>query len=97
MDLFHQNFQKLLRLLPESHNMAGPTKLVVAGRSDVNVDGLERHAHRLVLRLSRYLDRLHGAAIPDPDMTLEIYLLAETVGALTYRDSSVHGTFSVLN
>lgn len=86
MDLYHQNFQKLLRLLPELHGMAGPTKLVVASRPDVNVDVIERHAHRLVLRLSHYLDRLHGAAIPDPDVTLEIYLLAETVGVLTYRD-----------
>ena len=86
MDLYHQNFQKLRRLLPKLHDMTGPTKLVVANRPDVNVDVIERHAHRLVLRLSYYLDRLHGAAIPDPDMTLEIYLLAETVGVLTYRD-----------
>ncbi|SFV15598.1 hypothetical protein SAMN05216552_10473 [Pseudoduganella namucuonensis] len=36
--------------------------------------------------MSHYLQRLHGAAIPDPDMTVEVYLLAETVGVLTYSD-----------
>ena len=47
---------------------------------------IERHKHRLVLRMSHYLERLHGAAIPDPDMTIEVYLLAETVSVLTYCD-----------
>jgi uncharacterized protein YqiB (DUF1249 family) len=36
--------------------------------------------------MSHYLQRLSGAAIPDPDMTLEVYLLAETVDVLTYCD-----------
>jgi len=43
VELYQQNFQKLFRLLPKLHNMAGPTKLVTANRADVNVDVIERH------------------------------------------------------
>lgn len=46
----------------------------------------QNYRKRLVLRMSHYLERLHGAAIPDPDLTMEVYLLAETVGVLTYCD-----------
>lgn len=66
--------------------MTEPIKLTVLGHTDIHVDVLERHKHRLVLRMSHYLERLQGASIPDPDMTVEVYLLAETVGVLTYCD-----------
>jgi len=86
MDLYRKNYRKLLQLLPGLHDMRGPAKVIALGHNDVNIDVIERHKHRLVLRMSHYLERLHGAAIPDPDMTIEVYLLAETVGALTYTD-----------
>lgn len=86
MDLYHRNYCKLLKLLPGLHSMTGPIKLTVLGHGDVHVDVIERNPHRLVLRMSHYLQRLSGAAIPDPDMTVEVYLLAETVGVLTYCD-----------
>ncbi|MBA5606782.1 DUF1249 domain-containing protein [Duganella sp. FT3S] len=66
--------------------MNGPAKLTALGHADVNIDVIERHKYRLVLRMSHYLERLHGAAIPDPEMTIEVYLMAETVGVLTYCD-----------
>lgn len=86
MDLYQQNYRKLLQLLPGVHDMNGPAKLTALGHNDVNIDVIERHKHRLVLRMSHYLERPHGAAIPDPDMTIEVYLMAETVGVLTYCD-----------
>ncbi|WP_195764028.1 DUF1249 domain-containing protein [Pseudoduganella rivuli] len=86
MDLYQKNYRKLLQLLPDLHDMSGPAKLAALGHTDVHVDVIERHPHRLVLRMSHYLQRLHGAAIPDPDMTVEVYLLAESVGVLTYSD-----------
>ncbi|MYM90299.1 DUF1249 domain-containing protein [Rugamonas sp. FT82W] len=86
MALCQENYRKLLQLLPGLHDMNGPAKLVALGYTDVNIDVIERHEHRLVLRMSHYLERLHGAAIPDPDMTIEVYLTAETVGVLTYCD-----------
>ena len=86
MDLYQQNYIKLMQLLPALHDMNGPAKLTALGHTDVYVDVIERHKHRLVLRMSHYLQRLHGAAIPDPDMTIEVFPLAETVGALTYID-----------
>lgn len=86
MDLYQENYRKLLQLLPGLHDMNGPAKLTALGHSDVNIDVIERHKHRLVLRMSHYLERLHGAAIPDPDLIFEVYLMAETVGVLTYTD-----------
>ena len=86
MELYHQNYIKLLQLLPGLQDMNAPATLTALGHTDVHVDVIERHKHRLVLRMSHYLQRLHGAAIPDPDMTIEVFPLAETVGALTYID-----------
>lgn len=86
MDLYQQNYRKLLQLLPTLHEINGPAKLTTLGHNDVNIDVVERHKHRLILRMSHYLELLHGAAIPDPDITVEVYLLAETVGVLTYSD-----------
>lgn len=86
MDLYQQNYSKLLQLLPGLRDMCGPAKLIALGHNDVSIDVIERHKHRLVLRMSHYLELLHGAAIPDPDMTIEVYLTAETVGVLTYCD-----------
>ncbi|WP_370661458.1 DUF1249 domain-containing protein [Massilia varians] len=86
MDPYQRNYQSLLQLLPELHQLSAPTKLVTFGHADVHVHVIERHRHRLVLRMSHYLQRLNGAAIPDPDMTIEVHLLAETVGVLTYSD-----------
>lgn len=86
MELYQQNYFKLLQLLPDLHNTTAPVKLTAVGHTDVHVDVIERHPHRLILRMSHYLQRHSGAAIPDPDMTVEVYLLAETVGVLTYRD-----------
>ena len=86
MDQYQSNYKKLLQLIPSLHEMTSPAKLSAIGQTDVHVDVIERHPHRLVLRMSHYLKRLHGAAIPDPDMTVEVYMLAETVGVLTYLD-----------
>lgn len=86
MKLYHQNYIKLLQLLPGLHDMTGRAKLAAFGHTNVHMDVIERHKHRLVLRMSHYLERLHGGAIPDPDMTIEVFPRAETVGALTYID-----------
>lgn len=95
MELYHQNYIRLLQL-PDLHEMTGPAKLTAVGHTDVHVDVIERHPHRLVLRMSHYLQRLHGAAISDPDMTVEVYMLAETVGVLTYCDCRMGSGFSLV-
>lgn len=86
MDQYHRNYKSLIQLLPDLQDICRPVKLTALGHTDVHVDVIERHPHRLVLRMSHYLQRLDGLAIPDPDMTMEVYLLAETVGVLTYSD-----------
>lgn len=86
MDQYNRNYKSLIQILPDLQYICRPVKLTALGHTDVHVDVIERHPHRLVLRMSHYLQRLHGAAIPDPDMAIEVYLLAETVGVLTYSD-----------
>ena len=51
MNLYHQNYIKLLQLLPGLDDMNGPAKLTALGYTDVHVDVIERHKHRLVLRM----------------------------------------------
>lgn len=70
MDIYQVNYNKLLQLLPGLHDMNESAKLAALGHTDVNIDVIERHKHRFVLRMSHYLQRLHGAPIPDPDMTV---------------------------
>jgi len=62
MDLYENNYRKLLRLLPDLQRMNGPANLVLLGHKAVNINVVERHKHRLVLRMSHYLQRLHGPA-----------------------------------
>lgn len=42
MDLYQQNYRKLLQLLPGLHDMSGPAKLAALGHTDVHVDVIER-------------------------------------------------------
>ena len=86
MDQHHLNYKNLIQLIPALHEITGPVRLVALGYGDVHVDVIQRNRHRLVLRMSHYLERRDGTAIPDPDMTLEVYSVAETVSALTYCD-----------
>lgn len=74
------------KLLPELQKIRDPVRLVALGRADVNVEVIEWHPRRLLHRMRHYLKRLHGTAFPNPDMTVEVCLLAETIRALNYRD-----------
>lgn len=47
MDLYQKNYIKLLQLLPGLHEMNGPAKLTAMGHTDVHVDVIERHKHRI--------------------------------------------------
>ena len=58
MEIYQQNYRRLLQLLPRLHDMNGPAKLTAPGDNDVNIDVIDCHKHRLVLRMSRYLERL---------------------------------------
>ena len=66
MDLYQQNYRKLLQLLSGLHDMTGPAKLTLLGHNDVNIDVIERHQHRLVLRMSHYLQRLPSSCVLAP-------------------------------
>jgi len=78
MELYQKNYNKLLKILPGLRDMSTSVKLEARGQTDVHVDVIEQHPNRLVLRMSHYLERLHGAAIPDPDMTIEVAITAPT-------------------
>ena len=86
MKIYSDNFQKLTVLLPSLLTLYGESKLTALGSDDVNVQIVHRHENRIELRLSHHLALLDGRAIPDPDVTLAIYPLAQTVEVLTHED-----------
>ena len=86
MDIYQHNYFNLLQLSLRLHDMTERVTLTAIGQTDVHVDMIERHPYRVVIRVSHYLQRPHGPAIPDPDMTIEVCLLAETAAVLTYCD-----------
>lgn len=42
MDLYQENYRKLLQRLPGLHDMRRPAKLTALGHNDVNIDVIER-------------------------------------------------------
>lgn len=87
MEIFKDNFDKLLVLIPELADMSGDGKLTAIGVPDIAVNIVERRGRHLILRLSHFIERvLGGDPIPDPDMTIAVYLGARRAEVLTYQD-----------
>jgi uncharacterized protein YqiB (DUF1249 family) len=56
------------------------------GQDEVAVHIAHRHKNKIELRLSHYLIAVDGSVIPDPDVTIAVHPLAETIGVITYED-----------
>lgn len=84
MDSFGDNFIKLHKLISALENMRSGVTLEAVGFANVTVAVVERRSGRLVLRLSHFIERvLGGDPIPDPEMTIAVYLEARTAEVLT--------------
>ncbi len=53
---------------------------------DLHFDRLEKNGGVFKIALSHYYKHPSGDMIPDPDMTMQIDTVAQTVEALTYQD-----------
>ena len=86
MFIYNNNFNKLQKIIPNLSQLPDYLKSTVPGYMDLNLDVLSREQDKLVIALSHYYKHPSGDMIPDPDMTMEVHLVNETVEALTYQD-----------
>lgn len=86
MDIYHQNYRKLVQLIPTLHEIKSAVKLIAPGFMDLNVNILHCHHKKIVIALSHYYKHPSGDMIADPDMTIAVYSEAQTIEALTYQD-----------
>lgn len=86
MDIYRQNYRKLLQLIPSLHAIESAIKLTAPGFMALNIDILHRHHKKTVIALSHYYKHHSSDMIPDPDMTLAVYSETETVDVLAYQD-----------
>jgi uncharacterized protein YqiB (DUF1249 family) len=86
MDIYHRNYQKLLKLIPTLLDIKSAAKLTASGFMDLNVDILLRHHKKIEIALSHYYKHPSGDMIADPDMTIAVYTEAQSVEVLTYQD-----------
>jgi len=86
MDIFHQNFCKLLQLVPSLHEAHWAEKLSAPGHKNIDISIQHRHHKKAVIVLTHYRMNLPGDMIQDLCFTVAIYLGNETVEVLTYQD-----------
>jgi uncharacterized protein YqiB (DUF1249 family) len=82
MKIYSDNFRKLILLLPSLLDSPGQFRLTALGSDDVDVQIVQCHKNKIELRLGHRLSMLDGSVIPDPVVTVAIYPLAQTAGAL---------------
>lgn len=86
MNIYCQNYQKLLKLIPTLLDIKTAAKLTAPGFMGLNVDIVNRHHKKIVVALSHYYKHPSGDMIADPDMMIAVYTDAESVEVLTYQD-----------
>ncbi len=90
--IYHRNFRKLLRLIPNLSGLhPGHYLRFEAGQAfmPLSVDTLDRQGTLLSIALAHNFEQ-NGDLVPDPDMELRVDLENETVEALTFQDQLVY-------
>jgi hypothetical protein len=85
-DIPRKNYRKLSVLLPSLPRIPEYSKSTVAGFMDLHLDYLEKSGGAYTIALSHYYKHPSGDMIPDPDMTMLVDTIRQTVEALTYQD-----------
>ena len=85
-DIPHENYRKLSMLLPSLPGIPEYSKSTVPGFMDLHLDCLEKDGRLHKIALSHYYKHPSGDMIPDPDMTMLVDTVGQTVEALTYQD-----------
>jgi len=86
IDISKRNYRKLSMLLPSLPRIPEYSKSIVPGFMDLNLDCLEKNGRVYKIALSHYYKHPSGDMIPDPDMTMLIDVIGQTLEALTYQD-----------
>ena len=85
-DIPHKNYRKLTMLLPSLPRIPEYSKSTVSGYMDLHLDCMEKDGGVHKIALSHYYKHPSGDMIPDPDMTMLVDTVGQTVEALTYQD-----------
>jgi len=80
-------YQLLLQLAPDLWEDDQPLWLPTFTDSQLQIDILDRKANKLLVVMGNYWKSAKGDLIPDPEMTMAVYRLTETVETLTYEDA----------
>ena len=86
IDISKRNYRKLSVLLPSLPRIPEYSKSTVPGLMDLHLDNLEKNGRVYKIALSHYYKHPSGDMIPDPDMTMLVDTVGQTVEALTYQD-----------
>jgi uncharacterized protein YqiB (DUF1249 family) len=86
MDVFHQNYCKLLQLVPSLHEVHWVEKLSAPQHKNIDVSIQHRHHKKATITITHYRTHPSGDMIQDLCFTIAIYLGNETVEVLTYQD-----------
>lgn len=86
MNIYQNNYQKILKIIPGVFELEEFLKLSAPGAKDLNVHIMHRQHSRLVIALSHYYKHSSGDLMPDPDMAIALYSETQTVEVLTYED-----------
>ena len=80
----HQNYVKLLALIPSIHDTNFVGAAAEPGSKDITAEVMQRHYKKIIVKLLR--ESKAGEAIPDLEFTIAMYTEAKMAEVLTYRD-----------
>lgn len=86
MDIYQQNYRKLLQLIPTLHEIKTITKFTALGFMDLHIGVLNRHNKKLHLSISQFCEHPLGHMVADPCVTITVCSETETIEALTFQN-----------
>jgi uncharacterized protein YqiB (DUF1249 family) len=86
MNIYQNNYQKILKIIPGVFELEEFVKLSATGAKDLNVHIMHRQHSRLVIALSHYHKDRSGDLVPELDFTIAMYSTTQTAEVLMYED-----------
>ena len=80
-------YHRLLDVIPDLLTIEDEGKSEIDGLTALNFDVVQRTPEKLVIMLSHYYRHDCGEMVPNPDMTIAVYVDRCVAEALTYRDA----------
>jgi hypothetical protein len=86
MNIYQNNYQKILKITPGVFELEEFLTLSAPGAKDLNVHIMHRQHSRLVIALSHYHKDRAGDLVPELDFTIAMYSTTQTAEVLMYED-----------